>query len=412
MQYFKHAELAAKYHVSLKTVHNWIEAAKHGKGNLKLHTHNGRTYIANTPENTTTLARMSESGKKYRNTIHHKDVYPEQEFYDTFSNRQILDIITNLNVYGEIPRQYNYFKNGATNWDNWLKRLAGQDHSNILTGTIELIDINLSAIERLLEGKKKINVIDLGAGNAYPVKDLLSYLLKKGILNRYIAIDISESMLAVAKDNTRKWFGDEFNFEGYVRDMSFERFDDLIVEDMLEKDARETINLVLLLGATPGNFRSTQSIYKTVHDSMGDKDLLLYTGKPDTETARRYFDFNSSSEPSKLSPNHKYILDILNIDADLYDVEMGYDQIKRMRYIRVRLLKSLTLHFSAQNIERSLDLEKGDTILLLRVWHQTAVEIISDFDNAGFTLLQSSLTKDRQYFLSISGVQAKQSLEP
>jgi uncharacterized SAM-dependent methyltransferase len=97
----------------------------------------------------------------------------------------------------------------------------------------------------------------------------------------------------------------------------------------------------------------------------------------------------------------------MNVDESLYDVEMGFDIAQRMRYIRVRLKTAITIQFNFGDTERNVNFEKGDTILLLRVWHMTALEIISVFEKAGFTLVQSSITKDRQYFLSISAVEAK-----
>lgn len=409
MPHFKHSELVERYHVSLKTVHNWIDGAKQGKVGLKLYQTRNRTYIADTPENIVVLELLCEKGKKYRNSLYHKVINPRSEFYEIYSRRQVLDIITNLKVHREIPRQYNYLEDGAKNWDNWLNKLAKEKTPNILKGTIELIRANMAAIDQLLESGEKINVIDLGAGNAYPVRELLGHLLNKGLLNRYIAIDISPSMLKLAEHNIKSWYGEKIKFEGYVRDISYEHFDDLLVDDMLDKDADKTINLVLLLGATPVNFRSFSDVFRAVQNSMSGNDLLIYTDKPDTETSRRYFDFNAHPGANKLSPNHQYILDLMNIKESLYDVEMGFDSIERIRYIRIRLKTAISIKFNFGNTERNVDLEKGESILLLRVWHLTALEIISAFEKIGFTLLQSSLTKSRQYFLSISAVETKKS---
>ncbi|MDN3263311.1 L-histidine N(alpha)-methyltransferase [Streptomyces sp. CSDS2] len=411
MDYFKHTDVARNFKVSTKTVSNWLDAAKAGTNNLSLH-HDGRYYhIRDTPENRLIMEKLAQKARRYQTANPYQVIRPRPEFYTIYSRRQRLDIITNLNN-GEIPRQYNYMQDGAINWDNWLKRLANEESSNILKGTVELIRANMESIDRLLEGKKKVNVIDLGVGNAYPVKEMLGHLIERNVLHRYIAIDISRRMLEVAERNIKEWYGDDIKFEGYERDIAYEHFDDLLVDDMLGKDADETINLVLLLGATPLNFRSFSDVFRPVHASMGHGDLLMYTGKPDTEVARRYFDFNSSPGASKLPASHKYILDLLNIDESLYDAEMGFDQTLRMRYIRVRLKKAITLQFGfGDSEERSVNLEQGDTILLLRVWHLTALEIITEFERSGFTLLQSSLTRDRQYFLSISGVEAKGEIE-
>lgn len=411
MLYFKHQELVDKYHVSLKTVHNWIAAAKQRKLELTLYEHGTRTYVANTPGNIAILKNLAEQGKKYRNSRHAKVVTPKPEFYQLYSRRQILDIISNINIHQEIPRQYNYIEEGAKNWDNWLKRLKSEESANILKSTLELIHTNLESLDLLLDGRSKVNVVDIGVGNALPVKELLGHLLQTKKLHRYIAIDISQSMLAIAKRNIRSWYGDEVKFEGYVRDITYERFDDLLVDDMLNSEATQTTNIVLILGGTLGNFRSYKSVLNVTYGSMGDGDFLVYTDKPDTEASRRYFDFSPKPGSSTLSPNHRYILDLLNIDDSLYEVEMGYSEQKRMRFIRIRLKSALTIKFKFEKIEREVDLEKGSTILLLRVWHMKALETISNFEESGFKLLHSSMTNDREYMLTVSGVDAKADIE-
>lgn len=404
MLYFKHNELTQRYRVSLKTIHNWIDAAKRGKLSLTLHEQGSRTYIINNINNTIALERLAEQGKKFRNTLHHKTIKPLPEFYDLYSRRQILDIITNLNTHREIPRQYNYFDGGARNWDNWLQRLEKENAPCTLKATVELLAANNGALERLLANYERVNIIDVGVGNARPAKELLEKLLSNGKLHRYIAVDISQAMLDIARRNIQKWFGGRIAFEGHIRDIGYERFDDLIVDDMLDEKSEKTINVVLLLGSTPVNFRNFTDPLKVLCGSMGVDDILIYTCKPDTEISRRYFDFNPNSEFHTLSPSHRLIFDLLNIDSSLYEVEMGFDEQKCMRYIRIKLKTSLTIQFDCKPGKRNVYLEKGDTILLMRAWHLSAIQTISAFQSAGFALLQSSITKDRQYILTISGI--------
>lgn len=412
MNYFKHSELANRYHVSLKTVHNWISAAKEKKLNLKLHEAKSGIYIANTAENIHILETLAEKGKKYRNSLHHKMATPTREFYEIFNRKQILDIFSNLDIHREIPRQYNYFNQGAINWKNFADRMWEESSPNLLKSSAELIQANLDAIDLFINGHNRVNIIDLGPGNGIPVKGLLAHLLERGVLHRYIAVDISQEMLSIVEKNVDEWFDGKVRFEGYVRDMTYERFDDVLIDDMLDTNAEKTINIALLLGATPMNFPSPYDTIKTIYGSMSKDDLLIYSDKPDTEADRRYFDFNSKpTTTTALSPNHRYIFDLLNVDEDFYDVEMGFNEEKRIRYIRVRLKVSLTITFTFKNGKRSVQFNKGETILLWRAWHQTALEIIAEFEKIGFTLLQSSLTKDRQYFLSISGVEAKPTKE-
>lgn len=407
MLYFKHNELVEKFRVSLKTVHNWIDAAKQGKLDLQLHLHNGRTYIANTASNNTILETQAEKGKKYRNTLHHKIVTPDPEFYSLYSRRQILDIISNLEIHREIPRQYNYFDGGATNWEKFAQQMSADKGTNLLKSTIELLCANFGAIDLLVSDHSRVNVIDIGPGNGRPVKELLAYLLEKGILHRYIAIDISEGMLEIAEQNIKSWFGDKVKFEGYIRDITYERFDDIIVNDMLEKGAVRTVNLALLLGGTPMNFPEPYDLLKVIYSSMGPKDLLFYTVKPDSLAQRGNFEVNGDAGTTALSPKYSFVLDLFNVDESLYEVEMGFNEKRRWRYIQVKLKTALSIRFKFKNLERAVDLEKGETILVWRGWHQTTLEIVSEFEKTGFTLLQASLTKDREYLLTISGVETR-----
>jgi len=410
MIYFKHSELVDNYRVSLKTIHNWIDATKQGKLSLQLYELNNRTYIANTRANLSTLEQLAAQGKKYRNTRHHKIVTPDPRFYELYSRRQILDIISNIMIHREIPRQYNYIDQGAISWDTWLQQLHDEQGPNILKGTIDLVQADLGPLDILLKDRKHINVIDVGVGNALPVRNLLTHLLERGLLHRYIAIDISEKMLHIAERNIKEWFGDKVKFEGHVRDISFERFDDLIVNDMLGNEVEHTTNLVLLFGATLMNFRSPADVLRVIYGSMGESDLFAYTTVKDqssSESPRRYFSMQSQAGHTTLAPTHSFILDLMNIDQSLYDAESGFDEQKRMRYVRIRLKTALTIDFKFGDSKRSVSLEKGDTITMLRVWHQKTLEIISEFDVSGFTLLQANVTNDRQYILTVSEVDKK-----
>jgi SAM-dependent methyltransferase len=412
MHYFKHPELAEKYHVSLKTVSNWIDSAKLGKTDLKLHSKGNYTYVADTPENGLILQQLAEKGKKYRNAAYYKVVHPNPAFYDIYSERQVLDIITNLSVRSEIPLQYNYLQDGAKNWEGRMERFASESAANSLISTIELLQDNLSTIDRFLKGKKKVNIIDLGVGNARPVKELLGHLLDREILHRYIGIDISPAMLDVAQRNVKEWFGEAVKFEGYVRDITNEQFDDLLVSDMLDQDADQTINIVLLLGGTSVNFRFFNDTFKPIFNSMYRNDLLIHTLKPDTEASRGYLDLGAKSVSSSLSPIFKNILDLLNIDESTYETEMGFDDLRKMRYVRIRLKVALQVQFDLGGSKRrEISLEKGGTILLFRAWHFSTPEIIAELGRAGFTFLHASLTENRQYFMSISGVETRTDAE-
>lgn len=404
MKYFKHSDLVNEYHVSLKTVHNWIDASKQGKIALQLHKEKNKTYVANTPRNVTQLIQLVENGRKYRNTLTSKEVMPRPEFYEIYNEHQIYDIVTNLEIHHEIPRQYNYFDGGADHWDVYAERLTTEEEPNLVNSTINLLQINREYINSLLATYKIVNIVDVGVGNAYPVKGLLEQLLEQGKLGRYVALDISPQMLAIAKKNIQKWFNGKVRMETYEHDINYDRFSDLLLHEYTKPDARDTVNLVLLLGGTLSNMRTPDAGYKVIHDSMGINDLLIHTTKLDSEATRRYFDFDLKPGETDLAAIHGLVVELLNIHKSYYTVELGYDPIRKQRFERIRLKLALNIKVRFKEGEYAVRLDKGDTILTWRGLQQSAAEVNEQFDRNDLYILHSSQTSNREYIMTISKV--------
>lgn len=406
MLYFKHAELAEKYQVSLRTVHNWIDEAKEGKLDLSLYNVNNKQYVANVSKNIRILSDLVESRRKYRNTKAVKTITPRPEFYEIYNEKQIYDIATNLEIHHEIPRQYNYLDGGASHWDKYAARLASEDGPNVINSTIKLLRIGQNYLDDMLSKYKRVNVIDIGVGNAYPTRELLEHLVSQKKMGRYIALDISPDILKIAKHNIEEWFGDQISFEGRECDINYDRFSDLLIQEYAKRGAKDTVNLVLLLGGTLANMRTPDGAYKVIHDSMGINDLLVYTKKLDTQTTRQFFDFNLNPSGTRLAEIHKLVVDLLNIDESYYDVELGYSPETRQRFERLHLKKSLVLKFKFKEGERAIELSKGAAILTWRAHQQTAADVHEQFERNDFYLLNSMQTDDCEYILTISKVKS------
>ena len=235
----------------------------------------------------------------------------------------------------------------------------------------------------------------------------MQHLLDLNKMGRYMAIDISPAMLEIAGRNIESWFGSAVPFEGHVADINYERFTDLLAVDTVGEDAKNTINVVVVFGGMFTNLRSPDGAFKTTHDSMNRDDLLVYSRKLDSEAARRYFDFGVGTKTPPLDTQAKMVLDMLNIDDSFYDVEMGFNPECRERYIRIRLKIALTVKFMFKNGERSVALNKNDTILLWRSWHQDVQDVIRQLNHNDFDVLQTSLTEDKGYLLTISRVKSE-----
>jgi uncharacterized SAM-dependent methyltransferase len=403
MKYFKNTELAKLYHVSEKTVRNWITAAQEGKLDLQLHIEGGRPYISNTGKNTNRIEQLVEKGRKYKNRRGYKTVTPSEAFYKMYSQKQILDIVSNLSIHHEIPVQYTYIDGGAYYWDQYAKHMASDTSSNVLKKTIELMDRSSENIDDLIENRR-VNIVDLGPGNGLPVHSMITRMLKQGRMGRYIALDCSKDMLGILKQNISDWFGGKVRCEAHVRDFSTERFDDLISPDYAGNDPEAPVNIVLLLGGTLSNQRHPERILQLISSCLGPNDLLIHSGFLDTPKTRRYFDFDVSRSSQKLTPKHRLILDFLNIDESLYGVERKYDRDLGARSISFNPTVDISLEINVGNNVHRVELKKGEPILIWRHWHSRAVEVINLFDQNDFDVMQATKSSDGQYILTTSKI--------
>jgi hypothetical protein len=404
MKFYKNTELARLYNVSEKSVRNWIQAAMDGKLDLQLYEKDSKFWIANTRKNAATIEQQVEKGKKFINRRALKIISPTPEFYEAYDEKQIIEIISSLSIRHEIPTQFSYVDGAAYYWDQYATRLSTEELPNILTQTIDLLSISAESIDRFSGGSNKINVVDLGPGNGLPIRATLARLLEQGRLDKYIAIDDSKEMLAILEKNIQEWFGGRVSFEGHVLDFSHQRFDHIFAEDYVGEEENVPLNLVFLLGGTLNNFRNPNQVLQTINQSLGMNDMLIYSTYLDTDHNRRYFDFNTSQSNQKLRT--ELILEKLGIQEDLYELEQGFSERERARYILFRPTVSLMIEFKLKNGTRLVELRKNQPILLWRHWHKTAIDIISQFDQNSFDFVHASRSDDQEYLLTVSRIKS------
>jgi uncharacterized SAM-dependent methyltransferase len=405
MLYFKNSELTKTYKVALNTVLGWIKAAQNGKLDLGLVKVNERYYIANTAKNVAVLGQLVEERKKYRNSRNARVTTPLPKFYELFTQTQLLDIISSLDIHHEIPFQYSYFDGGADVWNDYANRMVSDPAPNLLTRTIKLLELNGTYLDELFAPYEKVNLVDLGPGNGLPVKELLGKLLERGILHKYIALDISPTILENTRANIKTWFGDDSFVEGHVVDLTQDRFGHLLVDPRVEEG--KLINLVVFLGGTISNFRNPDDVLNIVHHSLGRNDIFAYSRKLDTAQSRRFFDFSSKPGHTALSEIHRMMPELLNIDPNCYEVEMGYDGVKNQRYIQIRLKQATRLDFHLGGSTRSVSLEKGDALLIWRARQINSVQVLQQLISNGFYPLHISQTSDKEYIVTISRIQTE-----
>src|SRR5690606_23933016 len=122
---------------------------------------------------------LSEKAKKYKNRKRLKIITPKAEFYQVYGERQIIDIISNLEINKEIPHKYAYFNGGAHWFDQYANRVAVEEGPSTLKKSIEALDFDTEYIYSLIKDYQKVNIIDIGPGNSVPVKKFIDFLLSK-----------------------------------------------------------------------------------------------------------------------------------------------------------------------------------------------------------------------------------------
>lgn len=407
MKYFKNTDLAKQYHVSEKSIRNWVQAAMDGKLELLLHKEAGKIYIANTSKNTMLLESLAARGKKYRNSRGFKVITPVDRFYDVYSKKEILDIISNLSIHKEIPLQYGYADGGAKSWDEYSNRLFQEGTPNILTKTVDLLNINMNYINHVIGDERKVNIVDLGPGNGLPARSIISNLLEQGRLNRYIALDVSQDMLDILENNVKEWFDGRVKYEGHLRNFNEERFNDLITESYLDQGADTPVNLVFLFGGTLSNFRLPDHSLRVINNSMGPHDMLLHSGYMDTSYTRRYFDLSGATHVKKDPQQSGFIPSLLQMDETLCDFEQLFDANARCRFKIMRPKVDLMIKINVEGESVNIELNKGDSILLWRHKHYTLAEIVKLLDENDFDVVQATRSGDQNYILSISKIKTQ-----
>jgi uncharacterized SAM-dependent methyltransferase len=405
MKYFRNAELTRLYNVSDKAVRNWIENAQKGKNGLDLLEYKGKTYIGDSLHNELLLGELAQSGKKYRNKRSFKKLTPLPKFYDLYSHTQAIDIIDHLDKYREAPLQYCYVREAAEYWNSYLNKLYAISNSYV-TSTVDLLRLDREYLNRLLENYDNVNIVDVGVGNGLAVKALLDHVLSTGKLRRYVGVDISPDLLDITEQNLRKWFGSSVLVEKYVRDITHQRFAEILTTNSYGQDATSTLNVVLFLGGTISNFKEPGQVLRTIRDSLGKNDVLITTVRLDSKRSRRFFDYNIKADKDILTLQDRWMLDLLSIDEPFYDVEQFFDERQMSRFVQVRLKFDISINFKLDAYLKTVEMYKGESILLVRMLHFNDKEIMRLYDESNFDQLRSAKTPNQEYLLLVSQVKA------
>ncbi|MGL4759134.1 MAG: class I SAM-dependent methyltransferase, partial [Patescibacteria group bacterium] len=198
MQYYTPKKIANEFNVNLKTPYIWIEKAKKGQNNLELAKVDNFWYVIVNEANRSELMKLAKNGRKHYHKGATVQTLVGSEFYQIFSLEEQLDIFSDLVEKRFFNLKYWYYNGGAKLWDEFYN-----------TGTTpikkivsDLLKTTTLDVQFMTDNFEALNIIDLGCGNGVPAQKFIKKLATK--VNSYRGVDISQSMLDIAKANIKE----------------------------------------------------------------------------------------------------------------------------------------------------------------------------------------------------------------
>jgi SAM-dependent methyltransferase len=383
MYFFKNSELAKKYNVSNPTVGEWIKQAITGNNFLQLIKVNEKYRILNNEHNHAELFKLAESGKKYRNKILSKEIKLESSFYKLYSSEEIIDMMNDLRFKNQVKIKYSYKGIGAKYWDEYYH---GGDYP-VKTSLLELLENSFNDIKYYTK-KLKINLIDIGPGNAYPVKDVIKELKKEDRIKKYIAVDISKDMNNIALNNIRDWFGN-LETENYIFDAENASFSEILFKH--KSEAKDLVNLIFHFGSTMNNHDDRVRVLKNLRNGMTQNDILLIAMSLDTLENKSGLGHFTSTEADL---QDTWTLKAMGVDVENCFLETKYDEKLNAKVKILELDKNYLIRYKVFGFENEVGLNKGDKINIWNHYLINTKDFINELDKAGMVMTGLKIDKN------------------
>lgn len=374
IEYYKtKAEVATEFGINESNVRYWINKTKEGKLNLQLHNIDEKDYVIKNEHNRSLINHLIEVNGKNRNEHLRTRLVVADELYKIMTKRQIMSLISRIQIKREIPVKYSYLGQGAKYWDKQYESKAY--NSRFGNSNIYFLNSLYTVITDYFEGKK-INIIDIGAGNSEPTLPFLKRLIDENRLNKYVTIDISETMLAISKQHFLEAGLEEKYLVQYQLDYESNSMDDLLYEIKSGGKEEENPNLLLMLDSSLGNTNTPNKVLQTIQSGMFPEDFVCISSLYDTVKTRGVFQSFESKD------NHKrklYIPHLLGLSDKHYKIEMVYNEILKRKEYNLIMKEGVTIVFDKVGIKREVSLLKGEK---LNLWYYQRDTVSSIADKA------------------------------
>lgn len=323
---------------------------------------------------------------------------PSSEFYSIFSKEEVLGIIHALEVKREIPLKYSYKGRGAKIWDDFYRKYVIPRWYRTSNIEIELLNNNFNYFNNTIQTGKKINIVDVGAGNSYPVKKFIQRLHKLKKVNKYIALDISEELLHVSQNNFKKWFP-LIEFVSSTIDIENHPVPITLFQNKADIEIDNTAKIFLHLGVTIGNHQNRHQVFKNFRDSMGKNDCLVFTNEIGS----------NSTWDGKVRGGCKYhveeiygwVKNKIGIKSEDCELVRKYDLKTDSIIANIKLHHDYTINFNRMGIAKSIEISEGEEITIWRHHKFEIPQLLQELERSGLQLLQYSIDKYKSHIMVI-----------
>ncbi|MCC5655874.1 L-histidine N(alpha)-methyltransferase [Nostoc sp. XA010] len=326
---------------------------------------------------------------------------PSSEFYSIFSEEEVLGIIHALEVRREIPLKYSYKGRGAKIWDNFYRKYVIPTWYRTSNVEIELLKENFKYLNDNIQSGKKVNIVDVGAGNSYPVKNFIKKLNHLGKVNKYIALDISEELLDVSKNNFTKWFplvefiSSTIDIENScVRKNLFQNQDSFEIDD--------TAKIFFHLGVTIGNHQNRDQVLKNFRDSMGKNDFLVFTNEIGSNS--KWDGSVRGGCKYHVEEIYEWVRSKIGIKSEDCELVRKYDLKTDSVVANMKLHYNYTLNFSRMGIDKKIEISEGEEITIWRHHKYEIPKLLQELERSGLQLIHYSIDKYKSHIMVICKV--------
>lgn len=331
----------------------------------------------------------------------HCTAEPSSEFYSIFSEEEILEIIHALEARREFPLKYSYKGRGGKIWNAFYLKYISPRWYRTSSVEVDLLKDNFEIINRHVKGCDKVNILDVGAGNSYPIKNFLNRLNRFKNINQYIALDISEELLEVSRINFRTWFpsiefiSDTIDIENYCVPKT-------LLKNQADVKTDDIVQIFFHLGVTIGNHHNRNAVFKNFRDSMGKNDLLVFTNEIGSNSqwdgkARGGCKYHAEEI-------YAWMKNKMGIRAEDCELVRKYDDQRDSVVATMRFRHSCSMNFNLRGVDKRIEISEGEEITIWRHHKHEIPEILQEIQEAGLQLVHYGTNKYLSHILVICEV--------